>query len=160
MTLDTDQKGELSRSVKRFRCFPQKQNQQRICVQKENGNGSVIEGKTRTNLRRAFVLTSDGTDRESDFSTPTLVFEPFGQTPEGTASNHIVDIVDLGQLGWRRPFLEAVFPLGPVHPQQVLLLRDRTEDIRLSEKGNSNSHGARPVHQIILMTYSGFGPVF
>jgi len=77
----------------------------------------VIEGKMRSNLRRAFVLTSDGTNRESGFSTLTLVFEPFGQTPEGTVSNHIVDIVDLGQFGLRGPFLEAVFPLGPVHPQ-------------------------------------------
>jgi len=42
--------------------------------------------------------------------------------------------------------LQEQLPLPQVH-----LLSSRKVDVRLPGKGNSNSHGARPVHLIITM---------
>ena len=48
---------------------------------------------------------------------------------------------------WLEPFLVRAF----LHPLKVFPLRSRKIDVRLPGKGNSNSHGARPVHLIITM---------
>ena len=41
---------------------------------------------------------------------------------------------------------------GHVEAKAANSTRTRKVDVRLPGKGNSNSHGARPVHQIISMT--------
>ena len=59
------------------------------------------------------------------------------------------------------PFSHKSGGCASLPPQPAACLRIgsrviRKVDVRLPGKGNSNSHGARAVHQIISMGYSGY----
>jgi len=63
------------------------------------------------------------------------------------ASHHLIQQVLLLLPPW---ILRRGFPLSPL-PFRPINLHGREVDVGLPGKGNSNSHGARPVHLIITM---------
>ena len=78
----------------------------------------------------------------------TKVYEPYTRALLGAAS-HFCEVVVLKFEAVDR----ATRPpnLCPQTPQPQTLTAARKVDVRLHGKGNSNSHGARPVHLIITM---------